>query len=75
MPAAWEVLPLASSVEKQRVSFLFGRSLMNRENIYILNKTSVFGAKFQRGIVGDDIFAGRHRKYVNIHRVLEHSEA
>ena len=29
--AAWEVLPLASSVEKQRVSFLLGRSLINRE--------------------------------------------
>ena len=29
--AAWDVLPLASSVEKHRVSFLLGRSLMNRE--------------------------------------------
>ena len=31
IPAAWEVLPLASSVEKQRVSFLFGRSLIKSE--------------------------------------------
>ena len=31
IPAAWEVLPLASSVEKQRVSFLFGRSFINME--------------------------------------------
>ena len=29
--AAWDVLPLASSVVKHRVSFLLGRSLMNRE--------------------------------------------
>ena len=31
IPAAWEVLPLASRVEKQRVSFLFGRSFINME--------------------------------------------
>ena len=31
IPAACEVLPLASSVEKQEVSFLFGRSLIKRE--------------------------------------------
>lgn len=31
IPAAWEVLPLASRVEKQWVSFLLGRSLMNME--------------------------------------------
>ena len=30
-PAAWEVLPLASGVEKEVVSFLLGRSLMNME--------------------------------------------
>lgn len=31
IPAAWEVLPLASSVEKHRVSLWFGRSLIKRE--------------------------------------------
>ena len=31
IPAACEVLPLASSVEKRWVSFLFGRSLINME--------------------------------------------
>ena len=29
--AAWDVLPLASSVEKDLVSFPLGRSLINRE--------------------------------------------
>ena len=31
IPAAWEVLPLASRVEKHLVFFLLGRSLINRE--------------------------------------------
>ena len=35
-PAAWEVLPLASGVEKQRVSLPFGKSLMNMEMFTLL---------------------------------------
>ena len=37
--------------------FLIRKIIDEEGDIYIFDKASVFGAKFQRGIVGDDIFA------------------
>ena len=37
--------------------FLIRKIIDEQRDIYIFNKTSVFGAKFQRGIVCDDVFA------------------
>ena len=41
MPAAWDVLPLASAVEKSFVSLPFGRSLINMEiSTFLINLPS-----------------------------------
>ena len=75
MPAAWEVLPLASSVEKQRVSF-FIRKIIDEQRISTsLIKRPSSERSFSAVSSVMTYSRGRHRKYDYIHRVLEHSEA
>ena len=54
--AAWEVLPLASSVEKQRVSFFVGQIVDKQGDVHILDASAVLCPQLHGSGISDDIF-------------------
>lgn len=57
IPAAWEVLPLASRVEKTMGILFIGQVIDKKGNIYVFNEPSVFGTELDSGIICEHIFS------------------
>ena len=69
-PAAWEVLPLASSVEKQPVSFLVGQVLDEQGDVHLADRTPILSPELEGGAVGDHILPSISKDVI-VHTHLE----